>query len=291
MSILDEVKYKFQSNNAITRIISVNIGVYLLFAVTYVLFFLFNSSEFVSNFKKQFMLPAALGNFIYKPWSIFTYMFLHDGLLHIIFNMLWLYWIGQLLQQFLGNIKTYQAYVLGGIAGGLLYMLAYNVFPAFSGSVNTAFALGASAGVLSVVVATATLLPDYQIMLFIFGAVRLKYLALVSVIFDIISIPTGNAGGHIAHLGGALFGFLFIKLIYNKTYNPTLLDKIFEGSWLRFNRKPKLKVKYRTTYMRVESSDKPSQEEIDAILDKISKHGYSSLSAKEKEQLFKFSKA
>ncbi|MFN4082371.1 MAG: rhomboid family intramembrane serine protease [Bacteroidia bacterium] len=291
MSIIDDLKYRFSQNNAITKIILVNAIVYLFFSLSYVFLFLFNASDWITGVKDYLKLPASFYNFIFRPWSIISYMFLHAGFFHILFNMLWLYWIGQLLQQFLGNTKTYQAYFLGGIFGGFVYMLAYNIFPAFSQWVSSSYAIGASAGVLSVVVATATLLPDYQIMLFILGAVRLKYIALATVLFDLLSIPNQNPGGHIAHLGGALFGYLFIKLIYNKNYNPTFLDNLFEGKYFNFKRKPKLKVHYKTTYMRVDTFEKPTQEEIDAILDKISKNGYNSLSSKEKEQLFKASKS
>lgn len=290
MSLLDDLKLKFSQDNAIIKIIYINVAVFLIFAIAYVISLLFNATDWIGSTQKWLMLPASLTNFIFKPWTLVSYMFLHDGVFHILFNMLWLYWMGQILQQFLGNIKTYQAYFLGGIAGGLFYMLCYNVFPVFESSLANSHAIGASAGVLSVVVATATLLPDYQMILLFFGAVRLKYIALVSVLLDLISIPQGNAGGHLAHLGGAAFGFIFIKFIYSKSSAPTYLDKIFEIIFNAFKPKPKLKVRYKTTYMKVENSNKPTQEEVDNILDKISKSGYNSLTPKEKETLFKASK-
>ena len=162
-------------------------------------------------------------------------------------------------------------------------MLCYNIFPAFSSSVETNFALGASAGVLSIVVATATLLPEYPIQLFLFGSVRLKWLALVSVMLDLIQIPSGNAGGHFAHIGGAIFGFLYIKYIYGKIGLPAWVGNIFSN-------KPKMKVHYASQQKNTTAKNEPSQEDIDMILDKISKSGYDSLSKKEKELLFKASK-
>jgi membrane associated rhomboid family serine protease len=213
-------------------------------------------------------------------------MFLHDGFFHILFNMLWLFWMGNILHEYLGNKRVYQSYFLGGIFGGLIYMLAYNVFPAFNEAKHVSYALGASAGVLSVVVSAATLLPDYQIRLLFFGDVKLKWIALISVVLDLISIPNGNAGGHIAHLGGALFGFLFIKYLYTNTVFDKYIDKI--GNL--FSRKSKLKVHYKTTQNGNNVNIKVSQQEVDLILDKISKSGYESLSKREKEILFKASK-
>lgn len=286
MNLLNEIKHTFSSNdNAIRRIIIINIAVFLTFAIINAISYLLTiDSTLIGGFKRYLMLPASFSVFIRQPWSILTCMFLHDGFIHILFNMLWLFWIGSLMHEYLGNRKVYEAYFAGGIFGGFIYMLAYHVFPVFSESINGSYALGASAGVLSIVMATATLLPDYPIQLLLFGTVRLKYIALVSVLLDLISIPQGNAGGHIAHIGGALFGFLYIKYIYK--YGNLVPDKVLK--W--FERKPKLKVHYRTTYQRAESDPKPSQEDIDMILDKINKSGYDSLSKKEKEILFKASK-
>ncbi|MES2558559.1 MAG: rhomboid family intramembrane serine protease [Bacteroidota bacterium] len=285
MTLLEELKYTFnRSNNAVRKIIIVNVAVFLLTAlVTVFMFFAGIAGDTMSPALQYFMLPADLGKLLMQPWSILTYMFLHDGFFHILFNMLWLFWLGNLLHEYIGNQKVYEAYFGGGIMGGILFLICYNVFPVFENAVPGAYALGASAGVLSVVVATATLLPNYPIQLLLFGSVRLKYIALVTVVLDIVSIPQQNPGGHIAHLGGALFGFLYIKYLYQ--------EKHILPQWLRnlFGKKSKVKIHYRTTYMKTESNNKPSQEEIDLILDKISKSGYDSLSKKEKEQLFKAS--
>lgn len=290
MNLLKEIKFKFKQGNAVVQIILVNVLVYLSFALLGLFFFLFNQTSVLATFMKWLMLPAAFSNFIWQPWSIFTYMFLHEGFFHLLFNMLWLYWLGNLFQQYLGNVKTFQAYVLGGIFGGLIYMLAYNIFPAFTNQVPLSFALGASAGVLSIVVASATLLPEYSIQLLIIGQVRLKYIALFSVILDLISIPNGNAGGHIAHVGGAAFGYLFIKLIYSQSAIPNFLDKVFGGVGNWFKPSSTLKVRHKSKGTASFNNTKPNQQEIDSILDKISKNGYESLSLKEKEILFKASK-
>ncbi len=287
MNLFQEIKYNYlQSNHAVKRIIAINVTVFLVLAVVNVFSFLLRSGVSTQSFTTYFTLPATLSAFIYKPWSLISYMFLHDGFFHILFNMLWLFWMGNILHEYLGNKRVYQSYFLGGIFGGIIYMLAYNIFPAFSEAKHLSYALGASAGVLSVVVSAATLLPDYQIRLLFFGDVKLKWIALISVVLDLISIPNGNAGGHIAHLGGALFGFLFIKYLYTNT----VFDKFFDKIGNLFSRKSRLKVHYKTTQNGNSVNIKVSQQEVDLILDKISKSGYESLSKREKEILFKASK-
>lgn len=286
MNLFQEIKYNYlQSNHAVKRIIAINVAVFLVLAVVNVFSFLLKSGISTQSFTTYFTLPATLSAYIYKPWSLLTYMFLHDGFLHILFNMLWLFWMGNLLHEYLGNKRVYQSYFLGGIFGGLIYIVAYNVFPAFSEAKQTAYALGASAGVLSVVVSAATLLPNYEIRLLFLGDVKLKWIALVSVVLDLISIPNGNAGGHIAHLGGALFGFLFIKYLYTNT----VFDKFFDKIGNLFSKKSKLKVHYKTTQKGDKVNLHVTQQEVDLILDKISKSGYESLSKREKEILFKAS--
>jgi hypothetical protein len=198
-----------------------------------------------------------------------------------------------LLHEYLGNIRVYQVYFLGGIFGGLLYMFAYNVFPVFSSDLNTSFALGASAGVLAIVAATATLLPTYTVMLFGVFSVQLRYIAIFSVLVDLLNIPSSNAGGRIAHLGGALAGFLFIKYLYT---NNTLTNAIHSvSSFFKniFKQKPTLTVHHKSDFrikQQPENTSKPNQADVDAILEKISKSGYESLTAKEKELLFRASK-
>jgi membrane associated rhomboid family serine protease len=284
MNVIEEIKQTFnKNNNAIRKIIVVNVGVFLLMAVVNaMLFFADIRGEFSSGALKYLMLPAKLGTLLMQPWSLATYMFLHDGILHILFNMLWLFWIGNILHEYLGNQKVYEAYFGAGLAGAILFLVSMNVFPVFAGSIDVTYALGASAGVLGIVVAAATLLPNYPIQLLLFGTIKLKYIALVTVILDVVNIPQGNAGGHIAHLGGALFGFVYIKYLYQDKYIlPAFIRNLFA-------KQSKLKIHHRPSAVKGEAG-KPSQEEIELILYKISKSGYDSLSKKEKEQLFKAS--
>jgi membrane associated rhomboid family serine protease len=285
MNLFNEVKYTFSNNDhAIKRIVIINVAVFLTFAIIHVFAFLFRlDATAVNHFKTHLMLPASFATFISQPWSILTCMFLHDGFFHILFNMLWLFWIGNLLHEYLGNQKVYEAYFAGGVFGGVVFMVCYQLFPVLYPYITTTYALGASAGVLSVVVAAATLLPNYPFQLLLFGNVKLKYLAIATVLLDFISIPQGNASGHIAHIGGALFGYLYIKYIYK--YGSLLPEKL----WSSFRSKSKVKIYHQQTHSKIWKA-KPSQDEVDRILDKISKSGYDSLTKIEKDILFKASK-
>jgi len=293
MALIDDLKFKLAQNNAVVKLIALNTIVYLVFALAHVFFRLFQANDVISAVEKLFVLYASPSNFISQPWGIITYMFLHSGFFHVLFNMLWLYWLGMLLHEYLGNIRVYQVYFLGGVFGGLLYMFAYNVFPVFSSDLNTSFALGASAGILAIVAAAATLLPNYTVMLFGVFSVQLRYIAIFSVLVDLLNIPSSNAGGRIAHLGGALAGFLFIKYLYT---NNTLTNAIHSvSSFFKniFKQKPTLTVHHKSDFrikQQPENTSKPNQADVDAILEKISKSGYESLTAKEKELLFRASK-
>ena len=227
-------------------------------------------------------MPPYLPNLLYKFWTPFTYMFAHAEFFHILWNMLWLFWMGRIFEDFLNRRQFTFAYLAGGLAGALLFIAAFNLLPAFSDNVALSPPLiGASASVMAIVVATATLLPDYTIMLLLIGPVRLKWLAIVYIVLDIIGI-LDNPGGSFAHLGGAILGFVFIKQ----------LQKGNDWSKL-FEKKPMLRVVKNHTLKRdTPKTDKdiPDQELIDRLLDKISQSGYDSLSKKEKEQLFNASK-
>lgn len=308
MSGWEDVKRSFQSGNTLTRLIYVNVAVFLLIKVIAVLGFLFQASW---DAAQPFTLPAALNHFIQRPWSIFSYMFLHVNFMHLFFNLLWLYFGGQIFLNFLSNRKLLSSYLLGGILGGFLYILAYNVFPVFQPYLQASVALGASAGVLAVLVAIATFVPNYTVRLFLLGEVQLKYIALISVVLDVISIPNGNAGGHIAHIGGALYGFFYASGLKRGQNSAEWFERIIDGVSNTFNgwfsaRSPLRPVfradsnrsaarGSRRSTSRSRSSAKgqgaeDAQQRVDAILDKIKASGYSSLTAEEKRFLFDFSK-
>ncbi|RYD80342.1 MAG: rhomboid family intramembrane serine protease [Sphingobacteriales bacterium] len=206
-------------------------------------------------------------------------MFFHADILHILFNMLGLFWFGNIFMSFLNSRQFHFVYLAGGIFGGLFAIAFLNVFPAFSGSLLNVNIIGASAAVMAIIVAAATLVPNYTIMLFLFGEVKIKWIAIVYFVLDFLAIGSVNAGGSLAHIGGAILGFVFIKSLQNGSD----WSKIFE-------RKPKLRVVKNEQPIKKPTFKGVSQSEIDEILDKISTSGYDKLTATEKEKLFKASK-
>lgn len=279
-SISNELWYKVvQSGSRLNLFIGINAAIFVLLGLLAVAEFLFTGGAPLADWLTlQLSVPAYLPSLAGKFWTPFTYMFAHRELFHFFFNMLWLYWMGRIFEDFLNKRQFTFTYLAGGIAGAVLFIIAYNIFPAFKETVALSPPLiGASASVMAIVVATATLLPDYSISLLFFGAVRLKYLVMVYVLLDVIGIAGLNAGGSIAHLGGALFGFIFIKQLQAG------------HDWSKiFDRKKRLRVIKNDTRSK-QASSVPDQEVIDNILDKISRSGYDSLTKKEKEQLFKAS--
>jgi membrane associated rhomboid family serine protease len=297
MNPLDELKRVFRQGGALIQLIIINIGVFLILKLLGVLFFLIQRESLEQLILGYLALPADPELLVKKPWTLVSYMFLHYDFFHILFNMLWLYWFGKIFTDYLNQKKLYSVYLLGGLSGGGVYILAYNFFPAFSGAVEQSVALGASAAVLAVVMAAAFYVPNYTIRLMFFGPVKLKHIALVTVLIDILSIRSNNAGGHLAHLGGALFGFLYAMQLrrgkdLTKGFNR-LMDSLFS---LFRPRQPRMKVKYKKpegrpeTDMEYNARKAAEQRDIDRILEKISKNGYDGLSKEEKELLFRNSK-
>lgn len=286
VNILDGIKYFFLQKSVLSRLMFVNIAIWLICLFISVFTWLFNVSD-ISFVTKLFAVPSDISALAEKPWSIFTYMFLQEQFWHLFFNMLMLYYGGKIFLQYFSQKQLLTTYIVGGIVGALFFIMAFNAFPVFENMKGSAVALGSSASVLAILIAAATYQPEYPINLFILGQVKMKWVAIVFVIIDFLSITTGNSGGHIAHLGGALWGFLYAYMLRKN------IDFFF------FKRKPKIKVKSRNAnnYHQRPKSDEQynaqraeEQEEIDRILEKIAKNGYSSLSEKEKEYLFRQSK-
>jgi len=295
-SIVDDLKWQFRYGNVVNRLILVNVMVFFFFCVVQLFFFFAQKGGLYESLMDWFYLPTAPLKFIKQPWAFITYQFLHQGFIHILFNMLWLYWMGRILVQYMNQKRILALYFLGGITGAFLCILAYNVFPVFDKAVEGAHLLGASASVMAIIVATATLLPDYEIRLVFIGFVKLKYIALVAVLLDVVTISQSNPGGHIAHLGGALFGWLFV---YQLKKGTDLSKGLVDGTeWLqqKLSKNPKPKVAYKNeerinkAYPKAKKGvNKDKQEQVDAILDKISETGYNNLTAEEKQILFRFS--
>ncbi|MFC5285087.1 rhomboid family intramembrane serine protease [Pedobacter alpinus] len=286
MNVLNELKFKiFASGSRVNLLIAINVAIFLFFSLLSVFEYLFTKQSNINNFVFNFLaVPTFLPKLLYRFWTPFTYMFLHDGFFHILFNMLWLFWMGKILEGFLNSKKLTFVYLAGGLSGAFFYILCYNIIPAYADASLSSAAVGASASVTAILVATATLVPNYTIHLMFIGAVRLVWIAIVYIIIDILSLAGSNAGGYLSHLGGAIFGFLFIKALQSGNDWCKPFENVFEPkAKLKVVSKQEHKVSFNIR------TDMPNQEIIDAILDKISKNGYDNLTAKEKETLFKLS--
>lgn len=290
-TIFDNIKASLGRSNILKRLIIINVVIFLLINLPIAILGLFKANTFfIELIVEKLAVPASLKTLATQPWSLITYEFVHEKVLHILFNMLWLFWMGQIFVEYLGSKKILSVYILGGIAGGILYIIFFNVFPLFEDSVYVSYAIGASASVLAITIAIATLLPDYTIMLLFFGPVKLKYIALFAILLDLISMSGSNAGGHIAHLGGAIFGFTYIKQLRAGNDLGRWFENLVDWIMMLFKPRPKMRVAHRKTSTQKTVNTEPDQEAIDRILDKISKSGYASLSDREKEILFKASK-
>lgn len=273
----------FRSGNPLFLFIGINVVVFVVLGVLSVVSALRITDVSLAAYVMPWIqLPASVSEWLYKPWTLGTYMFTQQGLFHVLFNMLWLFWLGIIFLDFLKNRQFTFVYLAGGTAGGVLYLLAYNLIPVFIDEALYTVMIGSSASVSAVVFATATLLPDYTIRMLFFGNVKLKYLALAFIVIDVLAIEGLNAGGSIAHIGGALFGFVYIKRLQSGQDWSRVLGR-------RDRKRRTLRV-VRNERPVNEEPLVPNQEVIDRILDKISQSGYESLSKVEKEALFKASK-
>lgn len=291
--MLDQAKQSFRKFDTLQKIIAVNVVVYIIVNLGDVLMRLFNFPEgMVSDTVSDWVsVPSSLSVLLTRPWSLITYCFYHERFFHILFNMLWLFYMGGLFTEYLGEKKVLPLYIMGGLCGALLFILFYNVFPYFSSQVDSSVAIGASASVLAITIAIATLLPDYEVALFIpTWRVKLKYIAIALFIIDLLSITGNNAGGNIAHIGGALVGFIFTKQLQKGNDITAFLQRFFQ--WLSglFAGRSTIRVVHRKSDEQFKSQKNANQQVIDKILDKISRSGYASLSNEEKEILFKASK-
>lgn len=291
--MLHNVKSNYKSLDMLQKIIVVNAIIYLFVNLGDVVLRLFNFPDgTVSGFLTDWLaVPSSVKSLIYRPWTLITYSFYHENFLHILFNMLWLFFMGRLFTEYLGEKKLLPLYLVGGLCGSLLFISFYNLFPLFSREVDIAVALGASASVLAITVAIATLLPDYEVGLFLpQWRVKLKYIAIALFVIDLLSITGNNAGGNIAHIGGAIFGFIYIKQLKNGRDLTGWLQRLIER--ITQKKKPSIKVVYRKDASDESYHNKKAnnQEAIDKILDKISRSGYASLTYEERDILFKASK-
>ena len=289
MGIWDDIKLTFRNGSNLTRLIYINIVVFILLSIVAGIGFLLNNQEISGKALDLFSVPASFNALLLRPWTLITYMFTHKDIWHILFNMLWLYWFGRIFLEYLDERKLVAVYLLGGISGAMVYILSFNIFPAFTGVVADSVAIGASASVMAIVIAIAAYVPDYTIQLFLFGRIKIKYMALAIFILTSIMDFSVNSGGKLAHIGGAFFGYFYIINLRHGHDIGKGFNRIIDFFATIFKPRKKLKVTYKkvaTEYdynkIRVEH-----QKRINNILDKISKGGYESLTKEEKEALFK----
>ncbi len=292
----DFKRYVLYSGNTLNHLVAINIAIYLLFVILYVILSLFSvtSAPFEALYH-WLSFPVQPFSFITRPWTIITYQFIHEAPSpwHLVFNMIMLLFSGRIFREYLGDKKLLAVYILGGMAGAILFMAGYQILPAFALYRASSTLYGASASIVAILTAITTLLPEYTVFLVIIGPVRLIYIWLVFMLLYIIGLAGGNAGGNFAHLGGAAMGFIYIKVLKNGTDIGAWITKIQDWTRNLFKKKSHLKVKYYSeapSPKRTPKSNRVSQEEVDIILDKIAQSGYDSLSQPEKETLLRASK-
>ncbi len=296
---INKLKQQFKQGSVLLQLIYINVGIFLTVHIVSLTLMLFNAPT--TAWLTYIELPSNPHILVRRIWTIITYMFVHYDVWHILFNMLWLYWFGSIFLQYFSPKHLGGLYFLGGIAGGLFYLLAYNIFPYFAD--RQGMMCGASAAIMAIVLATTIRVPDYKVNLLLIGAVSLKYIAGITIVIDLLSMSSPNAGGHIAHIGGAIMGIAF-ALSWNKGKDLTrpinqLIDRLTTG----INR-PKIKLRKPASKpynenkrrQRPESDSeynarkKREMDELDRILDKIKKSGYSALTEEEKKRLFEAGK-
>lgn len=284
---------KNRESNPLFMLIAINLTVFILFAFIKVIYY-FNNN--IGMYDPQILnwvaLPADLSVFITRPWTLITHFFMHDGLWHVIGNMIWLWVFGFILQDLAGPKKVVPIYIYGALAGALFFVLAYNFIPVLQVNLPYSKALGASAGVMAIAVATTMLAPGYRIFPMIMGGIPLWVLTVIFILIDLATIPYNNAGGHIAHIAGAGMGALFIFMM-RKGYDLdgwmndffTWVNDLFKPDKPKKGKRVKDQLFYRTTTKAYKKTLNLSQQRVDEILDKINQKGYDHLSEEEKELL------
>jgi len=285
----DDIKNSFRKGNYLTRLIYINVAIFLVLLIVAGISFLMKNPLISEKTISFLAVPSSLKILLIKPWTVITYMFTHTDIWHILFNMLWLYWFGKIFLEYLDQRKLVAVYLLGGICGAIVYVFSFNIFPVFEEEVASSVAIGASASVMALVIAVAAYVPNYTINLLLLGRIRIIYIALIIfVLTSIIDLPK-NAGGKLAHIGGALFGYLYILNMKKGRDIGKGINKIIDSLTTIFKPRQKMKVTYkkRASDYDYNKTKADHQAKINVILDKISKGGYDSLTREEKDTLFR----
>lgn len=290
-----------QDGNSLTMLIAIQLIAFVILAFIKVIYFFTHGSEGLALYNQNVLawvaLPANLATFLTRPWTLLTHMFVHDGVWHLIANMLWLWGFGYILQDLTGNRKLFPLFFYGALAGAAMFILSYNIIPALKESVVDAKAVGASAGVMAIAIGTTMMAPNYRIFPMINGGIPLWILTLVFVIIDLATIPYNNPGGHLAHLAGAGMGLLFVHQLRRGRDWSTWMSNFFDWVNNLFNpakpvrgQVPKTQLYYKSTVQPFKKTTHLTQQKVDEILEKIHQKGYHSLSEDEKEVLKRASK-
>jgi membrane associated rhomboid family serine protease len=307
-SIWKDLQWQYKFGSPLIKIIFINAFIFI--AINFLLIIDFFVKSNLGDFVLEHLSFKANRELLYQPWSILSYQFTHVGFMHILFNMLWLYWFGNIISDFIGKNKILPIYILGGFFGAIFYSIITILLQYTRPDLSTnGIMYGASAGVMAIVIATATLAPNYEIRMLFLGNVRIKWIAFITILLDILMIRDGNLGGHLAHLGGAFFGWIYIIQLRNGRDFAHTFYNVIDFFKNIFKKNPKLKVvhnqkekvfaheekkqqqNHKQTQQRHHSMNKQEkQKQLDSILDKINSSGYDSLSKDEKDFLFQMSK-
>lgn len=284
--------------NALVMLIAIQLIVFVLFSFIKVIYFFTDGADGLVSYHRYILdwvtLPAHLPSLLTRPWTFFTHFILHDSVWHLIANLLWLWAFGYILQDLTGYKKLIPIFLYGAAAGALAFIVSYNTIPPLKENLVGAKALGSSAGVMAVAIATTVLAPNYRIFPMINGGIPLWVITLIFVIIDLATIPYNNPGGHIAHLAGAGMGFLFIARLRKGKDWSEWMNKVYDWANNLFNPdKPKKGTAVKTQLFYKSKNTPPykktkttiTQQRIDDILDKIHQKGYHSLSPEEREIL------
>lgn len=290
-----------QDGNALTMLIAVQLVVFVILAFIKVIYYFSNGLEGVALYNHNILawvaLPANLTTFLTRPWTLLTHMFVHDGVWHLIANMLWLWAFGYILQDLTGNRKIFPLFFYGALAGAAVFMLSYNVIPTLRENLAETKAVGASAGVMAIAIGTTALAPGYRIFPMINGGIPLWIVTLLFVIIDLATIPYNNPGGHLAHIAGAGMGLLFVHQLQRGRDWSTWMSNFFDWVNNLFNpakpkrgQSPRTQMYYKSTVQPYKKTTHLTQQKVDEILEKIHQKGYHSLSEDEKDVLKRASK-
>ena len=290
-----------EDGNSLTMLIAVNLIAFVLLAFIKVIYYFTYVQDGVLQYNSKILnwvaLPANMNTFLSRPWTLLTHMFVHDDVWHLVPNMLWLFAFGYILQTLTGNKKLFPVFLYGALAGAFAFMLSYNIIPGLKTDLGMAKAIGASAGIMSIAIATTILAPNYRIFPMINGGIPLWIITMIFVIIDLATIPYNNAGGHVAHLAGAGAGALFIFFLRKGYDGSRWMDNLFTWANNLFNPDRPAKGKVLKNQLFYKSNVPPykkrlqlTQQKVDEILEKIHQKGYQALSEDEREVLKRASK-